>query len=114
MITGTTQAVDPQTFKVDLGDVASSVAQVHSWGTSIGDEYIKIKLSFELLSVFGEGMPQSAWSSPAGVAFAAVETQLVTAMSVLQELLDEIVSRMGQTYDNYVQAETVNTQILTL
>jgi hypothetical protein len=34
-------------------------------------------------------------------------------MSTLQLLLAQIVIRMRQTYDNYVQAETANVQILT-
>jgi hypothetical protein len=107
MTTGTTQAVDPQTFKVDLKDMASSMALVGSMATSIGDECSKISYQFFLVSHFG------AWSSPAGDTFAAVETQLVSAMSALQELLGDIVIRMRQTYDNYVQTETANVQILT-
>jgi hypothetical protein len=87
--------------------MAASMALVGSLATSIGDEYGKIRFQFAAVSALG------AWSSPAGDTFTPVETQLVNAMSTLQELLGEIVIRMRQTYDNYVQAETVNTQILT-
>jgi uncharacterized protein YukE len=102
---GTTQVVDAQTFKVDLEDLASSIALVQSRATSIGDEYNKIKSLFGLLP--------DAWSSPAADTFTPLETQLLYAMSTLQLLLAQIVIRMRQTYDNYVQAETANVQILT-
>jgi uncharacterized protein YukE len=105
--TGTTQDADAQSFKVDLEDMESSITLVQSRANSIDDEYTKIRYQFFLVSHFG------AWSSPAGDTFTPVVTQLVNAMSVLQELLVEIVSMMRQTYDNYVQAETTNVQILT-
>jgi uncharacterized protein YukE len=102
---GTTQVVDAQTFKVDLEDLTSSIALVQSRATSIGDEYSKVKSLFGLLP--------DAWSSPAADTFTPLETQLLYAMSTLQLLLAQIVIRMRQTYDNYVQAETANVQILT-
>jgi uncharacterized protein YukE len=105
--------IDPQTFKVDLGDLASSIALVQSRAGSMEDEYRKITQQFQNLSVAGTGMTASAWSSPAGDTFVPVEAQLRNAMSTLQQLLNEIVSRMQQSYNNYVQTEEVNIQNLT-
>jgi uncharacterized protein YukE len=105
--------VDPQTFKVDLGDLASAIALVGSRAGSIEDEYLNITTQFQSLSSAGTGVTASAWSSPAGDTFTAVVAQLTKAISTLQQLLSDIVSRMQQAYNNYVQAETANTQSLT-
>jgi uncharacterized protein YukE len=105
--------VDAQTFKVDLGDLESAIALVKSKAYSIEGEYRNITQQFQNLSIAGTGMTGNAWQSPAGSTFTPVETQLSNAMSTLQQLLDDIVSRMQQTYNNYVETETVNVQNVT-
>jgi len=113
MASGDQTTIDAQTFKVDLADLASSIALVKSKAGAIEDEYLNITQQFQDLSVAGTGMTGDAWSSPAGDTFMPVETQLSSAMSNLQELLSDMVSRMQQTYNNYVQTETVNVQNVT-
>jgi len=102
-----TVTVDPQTFKVQLGDLEASITLVQSKAGSIEDEYHNITSQFMTLT------SGSAWSSPAGDTFTGVATLLSNAMSTLQNLLDDIVRRMQQAYSNYVQTETTNTKNLT-
>jgi uncharacterized protein YukE len=105
--------VDPQTWTVYLGDLAASITLVQSKASSIEDEYLNITSQFQTLQWDGMGMTASAWASPAGDTFTAVITKLTNAMSTLQQLLSDTISRMQQTYNNYVQAETTNTKNLT-
>jgi uncharacterized protein YukE len=113
MSTSNQITVDPVTFKADLGDLEASITLVQSRAGSIEDEYRNITSQLMTLSSGGMGVTASAWSSPAGGTFTAVATQLSNAMSTLQNLLNDMVSRMQQTYSNYVQTETANTQNLT-
>jgi uncharacterized protein YukE len=105
--------VDPQTWTVYLGDLAASITLVQSKASSIEDEYLNITSQFYNIQWDGMGITASAWASPAGDTFTAVTTKLTNAMSTLQQLLSDTISRMQQTYNNYVQAETTNTKNLT-
>lgn len=100
--------VGTPTWTVDLGALADSITLVSSRALSIENEYDNITTQYETIEMGGTGASAAVWSSPAGNTFNDVATQVTNVMSTLQQLLGDMVTRMRQTYDNYVQAETTN------
>ena len=88
-------------FTVDLGDFSDAIGRVSADRDTINAANAQIVAEFQAV--------ENAWHSPAGESFTSFLTDLTSTTQKLQELLDDMVSRMQTTYQNYSDAETTNT-----
>ena len=91
-------------FSVDLGEFSGAIGRVGGDRDTIESANSQIVAQFKAV--------EAAWQSPAGESFTTFLTDLVSATQQLQQLLDDMVSRMQTTYHNYSNAESTNTSNL--
>ena len=91
-------------FSVDLGDFSAAIGRVGSSRDAIEAANAQMVTQFQAV--------EAAWQSPAGESFTTFLSALTSSTQKLQELLDDMVTRMQTTYRNYADAETSNTHNL--
>lgn len=92
-------------FTADLGEFSDAIGRVSADRDTIDAANAQIVAEFQAV--------EAAWRSPAGESFTTFLSDLTSTTQQLQELLDDMVSRMQTTYHNYADAETTNTANLT-
>jgi WXG100 family type VII secretion target len=96
-----TNSITPAEFKVDVAQLAEAITIVGARTDSIRNEVMIIN------DVFNQA--ESFWQSPAGTSFAAFQAEFTQDMQNLNDLLDEMVTRMTAAHDQYVDVEQTNT-----
>jgi uncharacterized protein YukE len=94
----------PQAWGVDLPEFHDAIAFVRGKSGLIEDHIDAIHRKSQAI--------YRGWTSPAGDTFGDVSRKAATAMLVLQGLLEEMVTRMNKSYDNYLVTEQANTKNL--
>jgi WXG100 family type VII secretion target len=94
------QLAVPEFFSVDLPAFAGAIARVSRNRDSAKGHADRLK------SIFVE--VDACWDGPAGETFTTLRPEFNNALDELTLLLDDIVVKMQQTYDNYVAAEEDN------
>jgi uncharacterized protein YukE len=92
----------PGAWAIDLQKMADAITTVKTKSGSIDGH---------VTAITGEYTKVSAkWSSPAGETFADVTKKASTAMTDMQTMLTDMVSRMQLSHDNYYNTEVLNTK----
>jgi WXG100 family type VII secretion target len=75
----------------------------------------RIKVISEAQETLGQqrGFVESAWTSPAGDTFSDVSDQVDQAMAHMGSVLENLVAKLQQTYDNYMETEAQAVKNLT-
>jgi WXG100 family type VII secretion target len=94
--------VTPEEFEVDLQAFATAISTVSKDRDSVRGHSATLK------GIFVE--VQSIWDGPAGNTFDSLKPAFDKALDALNTLLDDLVIRMQQTYDNYVAVEDANSK----
>ncbi|MEV6536787.1 WXG100 family type VII secretion target [Streptomyces sp. NPDC051639] len=92
----------PHAWKVDLQKMRDVIAVIDGKRWSIRDSHDVVSSNYSLVA--------NAWTSPAGDTFSDVRDQTQAAMSDLEDLIGNLVDRLGATYDTYVKTERANTE----
>jgi WXG100 family type VII secretion target len=92
-------------FKADLDQFNAAITQVSQAQDGIVESFRQLRN--ELANV------ESTWLSPAGTTYSDAQQVLNSSISQMLDVLDQMVSRMKVTLQNYQQAEQANTQNLT-
>jgi WXG100 family type VII secretion target len=93
--------ITPAEFKVDIEQLAEAIEIA-------GGRRDAIKLKVEAIdSAFKAA--EGYWHSPAASSFVTFQAEFDQTMQNLNELLDEMVTRMTAAHDQYVEIEQVNT-----
>jgi WXG100 family type VII secretion target len=92
-------------FKADLDQFSAAITQVSQAQDGIVESFQQLRN--ELANA------ESTWQSPAGTTYSDAQQVLNDSISQTLDVLDQIVSRMKVTLQNYQQAEQANTQNLT-
>jgi WXG100 family type VII secretion target len=100
-----TVVVGSQQFQVDLQQFTDAIGTVTADRNTIADDFGQIKSALNNLG--------SSWQSPAGGTYDTLQTSLTSATQQMISVLDDIISRMNTTYQNYDNAENSNAQNLT-
>src|ERR1700752_3180173 len=99
--TDTSTTISVSAFKVDLAQLADAITSVQGSAERISGYVDQIKASLNA----GE----QEWSSPAYQTFAALVPDVNTDMDTLVNLMNEMVTRMQSTYNQYSSIELTNT-----
>jgi uncharacterized protein YukE len=87
-------------FKADLAQLSAAI------GTVKGEaEEIKLAMFLVRGKMFGLA---DVWKGPAHVSFRPVQDRFIKVWAELADILDETVTRMQTSYDNYLRAEEAN------
>lgn len=89
-------------FTVDLGDFEDAIAKIQGAATAIEDDVTQINQKCATLAL--------EWAGPAGTTFGALAVNTQTAMGKMTGLLDEMLSRMRLSAQNYREIEQANTK----
>jgi WXG100 family type VII secretion target len=100
-----TIGIGSEEFKVDLEQLHGAIGQVGRDRGVIQDCFNQITAQFDGL--------QANWQGPAAETYDDLRTALQNATTAMLHVLDEIVSRMQTTYQNYESAESSNARNLT-
>lgn len=92
-------------FNADLAKMNDAIGTVSRDRDTIRADFGKITSQFDTL--------HAAWQSPAGETYDEFRTTLQNAANTMLGVLDDLVSRMHTTYENYLNAETANANNLT-
>lgn len=84
-------------FKVMMGVFETAIGDVGKQKRTIRTTLGEIAGTFSSI--------EADWQSPAAETFANLTTDFTTAAKNLNDLLDDIYTRMGQTYQNYLTVE---------
>jgi uncharacterized protein YukE len=95
----------PGAWRVDLKTMEGVIATITG----------RIKVISEACDTLGQqyGIVESAWRSPAGDTFTDVSHQVDKAMVNMGLVLDNLVAKLQQTYDNYMKTEVQAVKNLT-
>ena len=93
--------VSAEEWKVDLQQLADAIGTVSADRDVIKTDSDQLKAYFIQI--------ENDWKGPAGNTFVPLQTSFNGALDELTTLLDDIVARMQTVHDNYVKAETDNT-----
>ncbi|GAA2745994.1 WXG100 family type VII secretion target [Kitasatospora cinereorecta] len=91
----------PAEFKVDLEQLAEAIEIVRGRKDGIALNVEAIDSCFKAA--------ESYWHSPAGSSFVTFHAEFSANMKQLNELLEEMVKRMGSAYQQYKEIEALNT-----
>lgn len=89
-------------FNVDLQSLSDAADAIQTQATTISDQCAAIN------QAFGQVTASGVWTTPAGGSFAELQAACTTAMTNLDNLLTEMISRMRAAYQNYHDAELSN------
>ena len=92
--------MDPVEFKADLADMQRVIGSVQNESAHIKDVMSNIHAQF--------GKVGPAWKSPSEQSFDDVKRWFTRTSNDLDDLLDEMVSRLQKAYKNYHSAEYAN------
>ena len=92
-------------FAVDLQAMSDAIGTVSTDRDGINSDITAIMTAFQTC--------ESAWTSPAGTTFADFKSTLSSSTQSLMNLLDDMITRMKTTYQNYEAAENSNVNNLT-
>jgi WXG100 family type VII secretion target len=87
-------------FRVDLEHFRAAIATVRNDSNSVYSHSYMLKQAFREV--------QSHWDGPAGNTFDNLKPAFDHVLDEINALLEDILTRMQQTYDNYVAAEEDN------
>ncbi|MCO5975085.1 WXG100 family type VII secretion target, partial [Actinoallomurus soli] len=90
----------PGSYKVDLQALANSIVVIQRQRDRISDTFDQINTRMSGLDAY--------WKGPAAETFDPVRTWYTQASSDLLGILDEIITRMTKSHDNYQDAESKN------
>ena len=88
-------------FTVDLDDFNDAITTIQAAATAIGDDVTQINTTCATL--------ETEWISPAATTFAGLAGNVKTAMGTMTDLLEEMISRMQTSAQNYRATEQANT-----
>ncbi|MFE1856692.1 WXG100 family type VII secretion target, partial [Streptomyces sp. NPDC059489] len=92
----------PHSWKVDLQKMQDVIKAIGDRRRSIHDSHDIVSSNYSLVA--------NAWTSPAGETFSDVRDQAQAAMNDLDDLIGNLVDRLGVTYDTYVKTEQANAE----
>jgi WXG100 family type VII secretion target len=91
-------------FQVDLGELANAINRVSAQRDTMQGGIQGLNTTLSNI--------EDAWRGPAGSSFTGLVNHFNSVSSDLMSLLDEAISRMHATHQNYASAVTANTQNL--
>ena len=95
----------PGGFRVDLATLSAAITSVSSERTNVTDSLEEIRLKMNGLS--------ASWNSPSYQSFEEVSEWFDSASTKVESLLDDLITRMRTSHDNYSSAEGASTDNLT-
>jgi uncharacterized protein YukE len=101
-----TKYMTPEAWAVDLPELLNAIAAVRREKETISGILAQIKSKMEWDIGY-------SWTSPAHDSFEPIRRWFLNATTDLMDILDEMISRMKTSYDNYLQAEETSLKNLT-
>ena len=94
----------PGTFMVDLAALHDAIGQVQGHRDAMQGGIQSVRSTFAGI--------EGHWQSPAGNTFTGLKTNFKSVTDNLMAVLDDAISRMNTSYNNYVAAEAAATRSL--